>query len=895
MVVQFHIHYYTQFGQQVCITGNADELGNFDESKAVEMKPVGDGFWELPMDINTLAESLEYRYIIVSEGHTARREYGNNHRICLKCKLKDCELFDYWQDEPALKFFYTSAFTNCLLDRNISLNHLSYGSGKLILRVQAPFVRSNQVVGISGDNALFGAWKPEKALHMEPEAFPYWSVSIETKSLPLTSNYKFVLMDSDNGKVSHYEWGEPRVLHFPNDMRQKMVVYSGMEFRFQEAPWKGAGVSIPIFSLRSEQSWGCGDFGDLKRLIDWASKTGMQLIQTLPLNDTRLRDNILDSYPYSAISCYALHPMYCCMSALPALNDPKRQEQFEEERKKLNAREKIAYEGVVQLKWEYLVALFEQNGFSTMKSDTFTDYFEENKRWLIPYAAFCYLRLQTGQFDFNAWGEWASYDEKAILELTDPTQTWYPQIAVHYYVQYLLHCQLKEAKSHAQAKRIVLKGDIPIGVSRYGVEAWSERRLFHMEMSVGAPPDDFSAKGQNWGFPSYNWEQLEKEGFVWWKQRFEHLSAYMDAYRIDHILGFFRIWEIPTHAVDGLLGSFHPILALTEKEITSKGFRFEAEKMTTPYLTSDFLHMKFGKSVKEIQNTFLNKRKDGLFELKADFKTQKQIKAYFEETSVGNGKEDWCEKVMSLCTEVLFVRDLRDNKLFHPRISVFLTEHFRLLPDDQKRILIDLYNNFYYARSIDFWKQEAKKKLGPIVEATKMLPCGEDLGMIPEGVSEVMQQLGILSLEIQRMPKKTGSHFENLNTLPYQSVLTTSTHDMSPLRLWWTEQPEMTQQFYNQILWKAGNAPTTCTEELATWIVRNHLFAPSMLVIFPWQDIMAMDESLSHRDPSTERINVPSNHQNEWNYRMHLTLEKLLKSNALNNKIHELISTSGRD
>jgi 4-alpha-glucanotransferase len=894
MNVQFHIHYFTHPGQVVMISGNTPELGDFDEKRALEMTPLNDGHWELILNLNVETDMLQYRYFIRKEGVTERREFGQPHRICTKCNLKDCALVDCWQEEPRMGFLYTSAYTESLLAVKQEPEHIQYEPGHIIIKVHAPFVRKNQCVGISGDNALFGAWKAEKALRMYPEQFPVWAVSIDANILPLSSCYKFVLMDKETGNVLHYEWGEPRLLTVSQHMLHQMVVYSGLSFRFQEAPWKGAGVSIPVFSLRSENSWGCGDFGDLRRMVDWAVETGLQLIQTLPVNDTSLTGTWVDSYPYSAISCFALHPIYCNIQNLPTLHNQELRNAFESKRKELNQLPDVDYERVIGLKWEFFKAIFEQEGHATLNSEEYLTFFERNKKWLVPYAAFCYLIARTGHYDFRDWGLWSEYHPAQIADLTDPVQKWYSEIAIHYFVQFHLDRQLKQARDYAHVHSVVLKGDIPIGVSRNSVEAWSESHLFNMDVQVGAPPDNFSDTGQNWGFPSYRWEAMHAEHYDWWKRRFTKMADYFDAYRIDHILGFFRIWEIPTHAVNGLLGHFNPALPLQPEDMNGYGFNFDEESMTTPYLTDNLLIFLFGKMAPQIIKNYLKKKKDGFYELKKEFRTQKQIKDSFGEGEPDPETRQLREKLYSLCSEVLFVKDPNHKNGYHPRISAFSTEHFRWLPDAQKKAFSQLYNDFYYVRNIDLWKQKALEKLKPIVDATRMLACGEDLGMIPSCVPEVMWQLGILSLEIQRMPKTPGVFFENLNTLPYESVSTTSTHDMAPLRAWWLENRESTQQYYNQILWRQGDAPWECTPEIATLIIRNHFFAPSIWVVLPWQDLMGIDQKLRNPDPMSERINIPSNPHNYWRYRMHLTLESLLKAKVFNARIKEMVVQSGR-
>jgi len=185
-----------------------------------------------------------------------------------------------------------------------------------------------------------------------------------------------------------------------------------------------------------------------------------------------------------------------------------------------------------------------------------------------------------------------------------PESTCYNDIAFYYYIQYQLHIQLLDAGNYARTKGIIFKGDIPIGISRNSVEAWIEPYYFNMNGQAGAPPDPFSAKGQNWGFPTYNWDVMEQDNYLWWQKRFRKMAEYFTAYRIDHILGFFRIWEIPSHSVHGLLGQFVPALPMGVDEIQSFGLHFQKDFMTRPFINDDILNRLFGEKAAFVQETF---------------------------------------------------------------------------------------------------------------------------------------------------------------------------------------------------------------------------------------------------------------------------------------------------
>ncbi|MDD4920884.1 MAG: 4-alpha-glucanotransferase [Bacteroidales bacterium] len=890
MLVHFHIHYFPNEGEVLTLHGSAPETGSFQETNALEMHYLGDGYWDLSVNIQSPG-FLEYRYVVRKNGETKRREWGEPHRVGLPENTDICTLYDFWQPESDMRFLYSSAYTNSLLAIDHSCSQTAYAADHVILKVQAPFVKKGQSIGISGSIAFLGEWKEGKALKMKSERFPEWSISLKASTLPESFNYKFVVLDDATGQTISWEWGEPRSLFTPRCMDRQMLMHSGMVYHFQEAPWKGAGVAIPVFSLRSEDSWGCGDFGDLKKMADWAELTGQQMIQILPVNDTTLSETWLDSYPYNVISAFALHPIYASIKELPRLKDAKKMIRYEAERQALNALPSIDYEKVLRLKWEYFQAIFSQEGTTVFETESYQSFYEKNADWLIPYAAFCFLRKKYETHDFSQWGEYTTYNYGKIRELTDQNQPWYKDISIHYFVQYQLHIQLSAARDYAHAHSLILKGDVPIGICRSSVETWTEPQLFNMDSQIGAPPDDFSVKGQNWGFPSYNWERMKAEDLRWWKRRFQKMADYFDAYRIDHILGFFRIWEIPLHAVEGLLGHFSPALPINIDEMANFGFIFDEKKMTEPYINEELLKQRLGKSWTKIRDKYLINSILGGFQLKPDFETQQKIVDYFRNTE---DNKNICEGLISLCNEVLFVRDPKNQNLFHPRISGARTECYQSMTINQKEAFDQLYADFFYARNVEFWEGKALDILPTLIGSTNMLVCGEDLGMIPACVPKVMHDLGILSLEIQRMPKKFGALFENLNSIPYQSVCTTSTHDMNPIRAWWHENPDITQQFYQQVLWKKGNAPKNCTPEIAEEILRMHLASPAIWVVFPWQDWLSFDKNLRHPDPDAERINIPDHPRHYWRYRMHISLEQLLGEKAFNENIRKMVKNAGR-
>lgn len=659
--------------------------------------------------------------------------------------------------------------------------------------------------------------------------------------------------------------------------------------------WKGAGVAIPVFSLRSRSSFGIGEFSDIKLLADWAHKTGLKVIQLLPVNDTSATFTKKDSYPYAAISAFALHPVYINLAKVAGKKGTAIIKPLAKKAKELNSLEGVDYEAVIGLKLAALRELYELDGGTFQEEKAYNEFFENNRHWLVPYAAFCYLRDEWGTADCSKWKSHSLYQEVEITKLAGPKSKAYRQIAFWYFVQYHLHLQLTEAVQYTHKKGIVVKGDIPIGIYRYGADAWTAPNLYNMDQQAGAPPDDFAVKGQNWGFPTYNWKKMQEDGFAWWKQRFQQMSAYFDAFRIDHILGFFRIWSIPVHAVEGILGVFVPALPIDVNEFGERGIWFDYDRFCKPYITDAVLESVFGHHAEAVRDQFLHKDEQGIYYLQPSVDTQQKVAALFTQMPFFQDNDFIKEGLYTLIANVLLLeQEGSGRKAFHFRIAMDRTLSFQQLDDERKWKLKELYYHYFFHRQNAIWKQEALKKLPALKAATNMLICGEDLGMVPHCVPEVMQQIGILSLEIQRMPKNPNTQFFHPKDAPYLSVITPSTHDMSTIRGWWEEDRAKTQQFYNGVLEAWGDAPVQCEPWVARAIVLQHLYSPAMWSIFQLQDLLAMNKELRRNNLEAERINNPADENNYWNYRMHLPLEELVENDAFNTELKEYVHNSSR-
>lgn len=670
----------------------------------------------------------------------------------------------------------------------------------MLFKVITPRVADDMIVKVVGSCAELGNWDPRYGVRMDAErALPLYTATVPY-SLPADLEYKFIIC---HGNEVIWEEGANRTLRNPGEL----------DFRGREK-WQGTGVAIPVFSLRSNDDFGVGDFEDLKLMADWAAERGMSVIQILPINDTTMTHTRTDSYPYNANSTIALHPIYLRPGKLGQISDEATRINFELQRRELQSLPDVDYERVMAAKMAYAQAIFDQEGDKTLSQPEFYRFLDDNYSWLIPYAAFSTLRDKYQTPNFREWGTDAKFSSSRVINMLNDDET-RRRMQFYFYLQYNLHRQLLEAAEYCRSRGIALKGDIPIGVSPDSVDAWQFPRQFNLGMQAGAPPDDFAREGQNWGFPTYNWDKMAEDDFRWWRKRLRKMAEYFDAFRIDHVLGFFRIWEIPSDEIYGLLGHFSPALPLSLEEMKMQyGFKFSAE-MTKPLRSTE---------------GFSNQR-----------------------AALDAGRAD----LLPLFADRLFVEDPYQPGRYHPRIAGYETEMFRTLTEDQQHAFGRLHEDFFYHRHNELWRNNGLKHLPAVVNATSMLACAEDLGMIPACVPSVLNHLQILSLEVQRMPKEFGVSLGNPDVYPYPSVATTSTHDMPPLRLW--------------LLQNSADGHDPSVEECRPYI-DAHLRSPAMLTILPLQDWLAIDAVRRRPDPREEQINIPANTRHYWRYRMHIPL-----------------------
>lgn len=908
MIINFEIHYKTHPGQQLMITGSVPALGNgnYEKARKMEMKNISSGLWTAR--IQTDSQDFTYRYFVKDENfNTNLEEWGPDRVFRHEGRSAGITvLSDRWRSLSDPEFaLHTSAFTRAIFREVTSFDAPRVktagkeGYVTVCFKPTVIRIKPGHRVAVAGSSKSIGSWKENKALVLGNPNHPQWEgeVSVPVSDFPLS--YKYLIQD-DKGNTQFWEKAANRSVSLPEGELPDVIETGDEQFDFPRFPWKGTGVAIPVFSLRRKDGFGVGEFSDISLLVDWASEVGIRMIQILPVNDTVAKHSWQDSYPYAAISVYALHPIYINLLKIGKLNSVINQEIIEAQGKYLNSLDKIDYEAVMALKSRFFKLIYDQSKKKFLRDPAFITFFNENEYWLKPYAAFSYLRDLFNTPDFSRWGEYSQPSAELLAHLTDPEAAHYDDIAVHYFIQYHAYKQLHEAAEYARSKGILLKGDIPIGIFRNSVDAWLQPQLYHMDRQAGAPPDDFSAKGQNWRFPTYNWQEMAMDNYGWWQQRLRQLSGYFDAFRIDHILGFFRIWEIPSTQVEGLLGYFNPSIPYYRDELQNRGLWFDENRLCQPYIREHFLYERFGDLTEHVKYHYLEEYAPGCYNLKEEFNTQSKVEKQLvvepdASAWIRNRTERIIQGLYSLIAEVLFLpAPGTGGNGFYPRNALHFTRSYQELDGHAKHIINQLYLEYFYERNEEFWRGQAMAKLPVIKKATNMLLCGEDLGMVPACVPSVMNELGILSLEVQRMPKDPKTSFGHPAYYPYLSVATPSSHDTSTIRGWWEEDPQRSQKFYYEILGNHGPAPYECSADIVKQIIVQHLYSPSMWAVFPIQDLLGMDEILRLRDPHAERINNPGNPTHYWRYRLHIDLEDLILQTGFNGFVRDLIRNAGR-
>lgn len=873
----FHVNYKTDGGDAVLFEMRKDADS---PATSFEMSDEGGGDRAFSCDE---AGSFQYRYVVgLRNGRIAER-----HWRFAPAFSSDADIYDEWRSpQSGVDALCAPEFCGAIFTPEAAgVSPSEPQAGALVVVLTEPRVARNEEVRMVAKQ--FINWDVNRAMKMVRCRDFTWVLDLGVSPLLKELEFKFCIWDTENDCFKRYEEGLNRYIHVTPG-RTEVHTCNGFNFGTE---WRAAGVAVPVFSLRSHAGRGCGEFPDLKPLADWCEQAHLRVIQLLPINDTTAQLQWRDSYPYNAISVMALHPSYIAVDEVYAFYGKRMSAMERETGLFLNDMVTLDYNRTREWKDGVMRALFYGVVDDFAAAEETREYIEANASWIYDYAAFAMLRKRYGTPDFGKWGEHAKYDKAAVRRMFDPAAPEYAEVMYRVFLQFHLERQLRDAIDYVHSKGIAIKGDLPIGINPHSVEAWTEPELYDFGLQAGAPPDFFSRDGQNWGFPIYNWDVMKRDGYSWWERRMKRMQMFFDAFRIDHILGFFRIWSIPHPFRSGLMGVFSPSLPLSEQELRDRGVHTAPAELAWPAVSEEFLCGQFSEYAGEAKRFF--DFVGGEYRLKEGFFDPSKFDEWIDKVVNPNSRERMRNAVANVLHEVLLV-SVKEGE-WQPRIMLEETDRFRRLPESEQNAMRDVYNDFFFHRHDDFWKQCAEEHLAALLGKCGMLVCGEDLGMIPGSVPIVMQRMQILSLELQRMPKESWQRFGSPAYYPYLSVCATSSHDISPIRGWWEEDRKGVEWFYRNIMRRSDAVPQVAGGDIVTDIVCQHLNSPSMLCINPIQDYAGMLDDVPHLLPFEERINVPSNADHRWCYRVPFCVDDLTSKYAhLGHKVAACVDASGR-
>jgi 4-alpha-glucanotransferase len=643
--------------------------------------------------------------------------------------------------------------------------------------------------------------------------------------------------------------------------------------RFETIDHRMTGVAVPVSALRSRSSCGVGEYPGLAAFGSWAAGVGIEVIQLLPVNDTGS-----NSSPYSALSAFALHPLYL------RLEDVRGADRYAPEidswRIQAEARPRLDYAGTLAFKLSVLERIHRDRSREIAADPDFKAWLADNP-WVRPYAAFRALERANGGAAWGTWGDAAADPAAAVRASWDDRPE---ECRFHAWVQHEAAAQLGAAARTLERSGVRLKGDLPILMSSQSADVWYERRFFDSSMRAGAPPDMYSARGQMWGFPVYDWAAMAGDGYTWWKGRLAQAARFFHAFRIDHVLGFFRIWQVPATEGNGLLGWFDPAEACTRADLAAAGFDDAAVRwLSVPHVRGDDLRAKLGTEADRVAGRYLQRiGGEDLYNLRPDLDREDAIRALDEPDRVREALYLWHadRALLKAGTDRFF------PAWYHERSQAFIG-----LDDDRRRRLQDLFR-VRRAASERVWERRGRDLLAMVRGASDMLVCAEDLGDVPDCVPRVLADLGILGLRIERWArewKRPGSPFIPPQKYPALTVCTPSVHDTSTLRGWWEEERTEREAYY-PLLGLGSRCPDRLTPDVHAAIVERMLGARSMLCMFQLQELLDLDPDLWTPDPRGDRINVPGTvADTNWTWRMPLTVESLAGRIGLADHLRALV------
>jgi len=654
------------------------------------------------------------------------------------------------------------------------------------------------------------------------------------------------------------------------------------------------GIAVPVGALRSKNGMGVGEFSDLSHLAHLCRKMKIKLIQILPVNDTGF-----ESSPYSSLTAFGLHPLYLRIDELDEFltADKKVIKRYKAAKEEFNKCERFSHFKVLKEKLEICRSLYNANKEKIVKSAGQSDgslalWIEQNA-WVKEYAVYRRLKEANGG---KSWKEW---QEHGTVTHEDIDKLWKDQTLLEdhlfwVWLQQSLDTQFSKAAKDITELGLYLEGDLPILMNDDSCDVWANPEIFIQELSAGAPPDMYSPDGQNWGFPIYNWEAQEKDNFSWWRRRLGAAAKYYQAYRIDHVLGFFRIWASSREDNSSVLGRFVPFTPVLLGDLKKMGFeKSRIRWISLPHIKTseiiDTLRNNWGSVFNEAEisaaaneifsRTLDRVNNEELWVFKKNIKGEKDIKNLDIHPSIINYlNQKWHDR--------MFYEYERGK--FSPVWYYGNTSAWNSLSNDEKGNMEALMNK-RRAKSEKIWENQGKKLLSILAESSSMLPCAEDLGAVPPCVPKVLSKLKIFGLRVVRWFREwdvNGQPYVPFDQYPQLSVCTPAVHDSSTVREWWEREADQAQ-FAGFI--GVPSLPKIYNPGTAKIILSKIASARSRFRVFQIQDLLHLSNKWYAGDPAAERINVPGTSNDfNWTYRLPASISEIARDKELIHSVAEL-------
>ena len=652
------------------------------------------------------------------------------------------------------------------------------------------------------------------------------------------------------------------------------------------------GVVVPVGALRSKSGIGVGEFSDLAGFALLCKKMRLGLIQILPVNDTGF-----ESSPYSSLTAFGLHPLYLRIEELEEFKTAGAsiKKRIKEAKEKFDKDTRFSHYLILKEKLEICLEIFNSQKAEIIKSAAngkLAEWIKQNS-WVKQYAV--YRRLKEAN-EGKSWKDWREHNtvSEADIESLWKDKSLAEQHIFWVWLQEALDDQFSKAAKEISDNGIVLEGDLPILMNEDSCDVWAHPEIFNQQLSAGAPPDMYSPAGQNWGFPIYNWEAQEKNNYEWWRKRLQIAAKYYGAYRIDHVLGFFRIWASSRDDYSSALGRYVPYTPVTAGDLKRLNF----DKGRIRWLSKP--HIPTGELFNALRNNWggpfteeeINIAAEKIFS-KALVRINNEELWLFKKKI--NGEKDIDRLDLHPASHSYLYKKWQDRTFLEYERGRFFpvwyyreSKAYKTLSAEEKNNLEALLEK-RSKKSEKIWAQHGTKLLSVLVESSDMLPCAEDLGAVPACVPRVLSKLKILGLRVIRWHRKwdkEGQPYVPFDEYPQLSVCTPSVHDSSTIREWWEHEADQ-MQFSGFI--GVPSLPAKYNPGTAKIILSKTASSRSRFRVFQIQDLLHLSAKWYSNDPAQERINVPgTSNEFNWTYRLPAQIEEIAKDRDLILTIREL-------